>query len=263
MGRLGGKVAIVTGGAGGIGRASALALARDGARGTVVDVDGDGAARVAAEIRAGGAEALAITADVSEEAEVAAMVSTTVGTFGRLDVLHNNAALTSADVLSRDTIVTEMTLEVWDRTLAVNLRSQMLGCKHAIPAMLANGGGAIVNMSSAAANVGDVTRVAYGVSKAGVQALTRYVATAYGKQGIRANAIVPGLVVTPAVTAQLSDEMLASIAETNLTPYLGQPEDIAGVVVFLASDDARYVTGQMIAVDGGSSTRGAFRPTRR
>ena len=156
-----------------------------------------------------------------------------------------------------------MTLDVWDRTLAVNLRSQMLGCKHAIPAMVAGGGGSIVNMSSGAANIGDGTRVAYGVSKAGVQALTRYVATAHGKQGIRANAIVPGLVVTPAVTSQLSDVALRSIADANLTPYLGQPEDVAAVVVFLASDDARYVTGQMIAVDGGSSTRGAFRPITR
>jgi len=173
-------------------------------------------------------------------------------------VLHNNAALTSPEVLARDTTVTEMSIEVWDRTLAVNLRSQMLTCKHAIPAMLQSGGGSIINMSSGAANIGDVTRVAYGVSKAGVQALTRYVATAHGKQGIRANAIVPGLVLTPAVTAQLPADMLAFYEETNLTPYVGLPEDLASVVVFLASDDARYVTGQMIAVDGGGSTRGAY-----
>jgi len=255
--RLSGKVAIVTGGAGGIGRASALALGREGARVVVADLDADGAARVAEEV---GADALAIAVDVSDEAQVAAMIARTVASFGRLDVLHNNAALTSADVLARDTVVTEMALDVWERTLAVNLRSQMLGCKHAIPAMLAGGGGSIVNTSSGAANIGDVTRVAYGVSKAGVQALTRYVATAHGKQGIRANAIVPGLVVTPAVTSQLSDAVLAQVADVNLTPYLGRPEDVAAVVVFLASDDARYVTGQMIAVDGGSSTRGAFRP---
>ena len=252
------KRAIVTGGASGIGRASALALARHGARVVVADIDGDGAAQVAREIAAAGGAAVPTGTDVSDEAAVAAMVASAVRAFGRLDVLHNNAALTSPEVLARDTTVTEMSIEVWDRTLAVNLRSQMLTCKHAIPAMLQSGGGSIINMSSGAANIGDVTRVAYGVSKAGVQALTRYVATAHGKQGIRANAIVPGLVLTPAVTAQLPADMLAFYEETNLTPYVGLPEDLASVVVFLASDDARYVTGQMIAVDGGGSTRGAY-----
>ncbi|HEV7730578.1 MAG TPA: SDR family oxidoreductase [Candidatus Binatia bacterium] len=254
MGRLAGRVAIVTGGAGGIGRATAIALAREGAQVVVADIDGDAATRVATEI---GAAATAIRVDVSEEPDVVAMIAVAVDTFGRLDVLHNNAALTAPDVLARDTVVTAMSLDVWERTLAVNLRSQMLACKHAIPAMLASGGGAIVNMSSGAANIGDVTRLAYGVSKAGVQALTRYVAVAHGKQGIRANAIVPGLIMTPAVTAQVPADMLAFFAADTLTPHLGQPEDIAATVVFLASDDARYITGQMITVDGGSATHGA------
>jgi len=142
---------------------------------------------------------------------------------------------------------------VWERTLAVNLRSQMLMCKHAVPVMVEGGGGSIINMSSGASLKGDRTRTAYGVSKAGVNALTLYVATSHGKQGIRANTILPGLVITDAVRAHLDDKTLASLGKATLTPSVGQPEDIADVVVFLASDESRYITGQMLAVDGGMS----------
>jgi NAD(P)-dependent dehydrogenase (short-subunit alcohol dehydrogenase family) len=168
-------------------------------------------------------------------------------------VLHNNAALTESDFLRADTAVTELSLEVWERTLAVNLSSQMLACKHAVPVMVAGGGGSIINMSSGASLKGDRTRTAYGVSKAGVNALTLYVATSHGKQGIRANAILPGLVITDAVRAHLDDATVASLGKATLTPSVGQPEDIADVVVFLASDESRYITGQMLAVDGGMS----------
>jgi NAD(P)-dependent dehydrogenase (short-subunit alcohol dehydrogenase family) len=142
---------------------------------------------------------------------------------------------------------------VWERTLAVNLRSQMLMCKHAVPMMVRGGGGSIINMSSGASLKGDRTRTAYGVSKAGVNALTMYVATSHGKRGIRANTILPGLVLTDAVRAHLDEAMLAGLGKATLTPYVGQPEDIAEVVVFLASEESRYITGQMLAVDGGMS----------
>lgn len=253
MDRLNGKVAIVTGGGGGIGGATARALAREGASVLVVDINEEAAESIAGGIRETGAAAESIRADLSEEGDVQAVVAAAVARFGRLDVLHNNAALTDSDFLSADTAVTELSLEVWERTLAVNLSSQMLMCKHAVPIMAEQGGGSIINMSSGASLKGDRTRTAYGVSKAGVNALTLYVATSHGKKGIRANTILPGLVITDAVRAHLKEEMLASLSKATLTPSVGQPDDIADVVVFLASDESRYITGQMLAVDGGMS----------
>jgi NAD(P)-dependent dehydrogenase (short-subunit alcohol dehydrogenase family) len=253
MGRADGKVAIVTGGAGGIGGATARALAAEGASVSVVDIDGAGASRVVDEIQASGGVAFSIQADLSEETDVMSTVRDTVASFGRLDVLHNNAALTDSDFLSRDTDVTELAVEVWERTMAVNLRSQMLACKHAIPEMVRSGGGSIINMSSGASLKGDVTRTAYGVSKAGVNTLTMYVATGHGRQGVRVNTIVPGLIITDAVRAHLTESILVGLSRLTLTPYLGRPDDIASLVVFLASEESRYITGQMIAIDGGMS----------
>jgi NAD(P)-dependent dehydrogenase (short-subunit alcohol dehydrogenase family) len=253
MGRLQGKVAIVTGGAGGIGGATAHKLAREGASVAVVDLDGEGAERVAAEITGAGGRAIGVPTDLSNEEDVASMIASTVEAFGGLHVLHNNAALTESDFLSRDVGVTDLSLEVWDRTIAVNLTSQMLTCKHGIPEMVKSGGGSIINMSSGASLSGDRTRTAYGVSKAGVNTLTMYVATGHGKKGIRVNTIVPGLIITNAVKAHLSESALKSLGRATLTPYLGQPDDIADLVVFLASDESRYITGQMIAIDGGMS----------
>ncbi len=252
-GRVAGKVAVVTGGAGGIGAATALALAREGAGVAVLDIDRDGAERVAAEIGSAGGDALAVAADVSDEEGVVLAVRTVVDHFGRLDVLHNNAALTDSEFLSRDTSVTDLELEVWERTLAVNLTSQMLTCKYAIPEMVRGGGGSIINMSSGASLKGDRTRTAYGVSKAGVNTLTMYVATSHGKQNIRVNAIVPGLIITDAVRAHLTEEILSGLSGAILTTHLGEPDDIANTVVFLASDESRYITGQLLSVDGGMS----------
>jgi NAD(P)-dependent dehydrogenase (short-subunit alcohol dehydrogenase family) len=219
----------------------------------VVDVDEEAAQRSAASIAGLGGDGAFFRADLAEEAEVADAVAFTTSRFGRLDVLHNNAALTDSDFLTRDTAVSELSLDVWERTMAVNLRSQMLTCKHAVPEMVRGGGGSIINMSSGASLKGDRTRTAYGVSKAGVNALTMYVATSHGKQGIRVNTILPGLVITDAVRAHLDARMLAGLGKATLTPYVGEPDDIASVVVFLASDESRYITGQMIAVDGGMS----------
>ena len=250
-GRLDGKVAIVTGGGGGIGGATARAIACEGAAVLVVDIDESAAQSVAEGIGAAGGTASAWRGDLSEESEAMAAVGQAAERFGRLDVLHNNAALTDSDFLSADTAVTELSVDVWERTMAVNLRSQMLMCKHAVPIMVEGGGGSIINMSSGASLKGDRTRTAYGVSKAGVNALTMYVATSHGKKGIRANTILPGLIITDAVRAHLKESMLASLGKAVLTRSVGQPEDIADVVVFLASDESRYITGQMIAVDGG------------
>jgi NAD(P)-dependent dehydrogenase (short-subunit alcohol dehydrogenase family) len=238
MGRLQDKVAIVTGGAGGIGGATARKLGREGAAVAVVDINGEGADRVAEEIKAAGGQAVGVQTDLSQESA---------------DVLHNNAALTESDFLSRDTAVTELSLDVWDRAIAVNLSSQMLTCKHAIPEMEKHGGGSIINMSSGAAFSGDRVRTAYGVSKAGVHTLTMYVATSHGKKNIRVNTIVPGLIITEAVRAHIPENALASLSRATLTPHLGEPDDIADLVVFLSSDESKYITGQMIAIDGGMS----------
>jgi NAD(P)-dependent dehydrogenase (short-subunit alcohol dehydrogenase family) len=251
QGRLAGRVAIVTGGASGIGHATALALAREGACVVVADLDGEGARRVAAEIAAQGGRALASRTDVSDEASVAAMVQASVEAFGGLDILHNNAAASDPAVIGADGDIVDLEVETWERTLAVNLRGPMLGCKHAIPRMLERGGGVIVNTSSASGLTGDLARVAYGVSKAGVDALTRYVATQYGKRGIRCNSIAPGVIATPALEANVPPAEVAIHERSHLTPRLGRPEDVAAAVVFLASDAAAFVTGQTLCVDGG------------
>jgi NAD(P)-dependent dehydrogenase (short-subunit alcohol dehydrogenase family) len=219
----------------------------------VIDINEAAASLVASEVTGGGGTADVFIGDLSDEATVVSAVAKTVERFGRLDVLHNNAALTDSSALSLDTAVTEMTLEVWEQTMAVNLRSQMLTTKHAIPEMIRNGGGSIINMSSGAAFKGDRTRTAYGVSKAGVHALTMYSATSHGKAGIRVNTVVPGLIITESVKAHLTEKMLAGLSKVPLTPYLGEPSDIADLVLFLATEESRYITGQMIVIDGGMS----------
>ncbi len=253
MSRLAGKVAIVTGGGGGIGAATAHELAREGAAVAVVDIDEAKAAGVADEIRRSGARAIALGGDLAQEEAAQSAVQATVAEFGRVDILHNNAALTASSFLSRDTTVSEMSLDVWQRSLEVNLGSQLLMCKHTVPEMRKNGGGSIVNMSSGAALSGDRTRLAYGVSKSGVHTLTMYVATSEGKRGVRANTIVPGLIITDAVRAHLTEDIIGGLGRATLTPYLGQPKDVADLVVFLASEQSRYITGQMISIDGGMS----------
>jgi len=251
MAKLAGRVAIVTGGGSGIGRASALALAREGAAVVVADLSEERARLVAAEIASAGGRAHAQAADVADEASVVAMIDAAQMQFGGLDILHNNAAATDWSVLGGDGELAELELAIWERTLAVNLRGVLLGCKHAIPRLLARGGGAIVNTSSASGQTGDLVRTAYGVSKAGVDGLTRYVATQYGKRGIRCNAIAPGVIETPALRQNVPPEQVALFERHHLTPRLGTPEDIASAVVFLASDDAAFITGQILSVDGG------------
>src|SRR6266545_7650999 len=194
MGRLEGKVAIVTGAGSGIGEATARLMAREGASVVVADINGTEAERVAGEL----GRAVAAEVDVSDEPSVVRMVETAVESFGGLDVLHNNASDASSNALDIDIVTLDMA--VFDRLVAVNLKGQFMGCKHAIPHMLARGGGgSIVNTASIEGFVGRGVRAAYGASKAGVVLLTKAVAAQYGARGIRCNAVAPGLVLTPAV----------------------------------------------------------------
>ncbi len=252
MARFSGKVAIVTGGGSGIGRATALRLGSEGASVTVADISAEAAERVAVEVRDAGGTARAQVVDVGVADAVAAMVDDTVAAFGRLDVLHNNAAALDQNRLDQDVVT--MDLATWDRVMTVNLNGPMLGCRFAIPAMLEGGGGAIVNTASAAAFYGSRSLLAYGTSKAGVVALTQYVATAYGDRGIRCNAVAPGVVVAREAQDALggpAGERLRRYTVSHLIGRLGYPEEIAEAVAYLASDAAAFVTGTVLRIDGG------------
>jgi NAD(P)-dependent dehydrogenase (short-subunit alcohol dehydrogenase family) len=243
-----GKVAIVTGAASGIGKTTSETLARHGASVVVAGHSLAGAEEVAADIRARGGTAIAVGVDVTDEEQVRAMVGAAVSEFGGLDALHNNAAATK---MGRDHDVVNVSTEVWDETMAVNLRGPFFGCKYAIPEMLKRGGGTIVNTSSAAGLKAERIRVAYGVSKAALHGLTRHVANAYGKQNIRCNAIALGMILTEAAERNVKPDMLAYLEEHNALARLGRTNDVAEVVAFLFSDEASFITGEVIAVDGG------------
>jgi NAD(P)-dependent dehydrogenase (short-subunit alcohol dehydrogenase family) len=235
--RLEGKVAIVTGAGGGIGRGIAQRFAEEGARVVVNDVDGAAAAEVANAI-----DAVAIAADVSSAADVDRLFDTTIAELGGVDVLVNNAGL-----IDVERHFLEADEAWWDRVLAVNLKGQFLCSLRAAKWMARNGGGAIVNLSSGGARAAHRGMVAYDASKGGVEAMTRAMALDLGPYGIRVNALAPGSVDVRGFTP----EEAAERGETIPLGRVGTPEDMAGVALFLASDDARYVTGVAISVDGG------------
>jgi NAD(P)-dependent dehydrogenase (short-subunit alcohol dehydrogenase family) len=248
--RLAGKSAIVTGGAGGIGRATSLALAAEGARVAVVDLQQDAAEAVAAEIRAAGGEALAIAADVSAEADVERAVATAVDAFGGLDIAFNNAGII------RRTTAVETTVEEWDRVFGVNVRGIFLMCKHVVPVMAAKGKGSIINTGSGWGLKGGGQAISYCASKGAVVNMTRALAIDHGPQGIRVNSVNPGDVNTGMLrdeARQLGQEAGAFLADAADRPLgrMGEPTEIAAAVVWLASDESSYVTGSALVVDGG------------
>ncbi|HEX7096478.1 MAG TPA: SDR family oxidoreductase, partial [Acidimicrobiales bacterium] len=244
-----GKVAIVTGAASGLGRCVAERLAAEGASVAIADVDGPAAEAAAKEI---GASAIGVRTDVSVEDDVVALVERTVDAFGRIDLLHNNAAALGPDVFPRDRGITELDVDVWDRAMAVNARGAMLCCKHAIPVMIRGGGGAIVNTSSASALIGEDVHAAYAASKAAVLALTRHVATMHGADGIRCNAVAPGMFLSPVARERLSASDRSAFRAERLVAHEAEPNDVANLVLFLLSDEAAYITGQTSVIDGGT-----------
>jgi NAD(P)-dependent dehydrogenase (short-subunit alcohol dehydrogenase family) len=251
MAELDGKVAIVTGAASGLGKCTAEVLAANGAAVLVAGHNRDNAETVAKDLVARGHSAVSFGVDVTVEDQVRDMVAAAVEEFGRLDILHNNAAATSVDVIGRDLGWTEFDPALFERVLRVNLVGYALGAKYAIPQMISQGGGVVINTSSTDAILSTLVRPMYGASKSAINALTRSIATQYGRQGIRAVGVSPGVIVTEAARESVPADILATVNKHNLVAREGRPEDIAHLVSFLASDKAGFITGITIQVDGG------------
>jgi NAD(P)-dependent dehydrogenase (short-subunit alcohol dehydrogenase family) len=246
--RLAGKSAIVTGGASGIGAATATRLVDEGAQVTIGDLNGAAAEALAKEL---GDSAKGFEFDAGDVNSVARLVDAAVEWTGRLDILHNNAAIMAPDHIAQDTNPIDIDFDVWDRTFDVNVRGYLAGVKYAVPRMLDSGGGSIIFTASGSGLLGDMSNIAYGASKGALLTFVKYVATIYGKQGVRCNAINPGLIRTEGGKRNVYGPMVEIMQRNTLAPRLGQPEDIAACVAFLASDDASFINGASIDVDGG------------
>ncbi|MCL4544439.1 MAG: glucose 1-dehydrogenase [Chloroflexi bacterium] len=250
MGRVDGKVTIITGGGSGIGRATAELFGREGAPIVVADVNAAGGAATVERIRTAGGRADFVQTDVSVASDVARLIDETIGRYGRIDVLYNNAAV----ILSKSAVDT--TPEEWARVISVNLTGVYLGCHFAIPHMLRQGGGVIVSTASPHAFQTGKTIAAYAAAKGGIVALTKQMAMDYGRHGIRVNCVVPGAIDTPMLRADIqqgaeAEANVAGWAQAQPIGRVGAPEDIARVVLWLATDDAAFVLGAPIIADGG------------
>ena len=248
--RLKDKVAIVTGGAAGMGKAAAVAFAREGASVVIADIDDRNGKATVREARGPRGDATFIHTDIGSEQDVSRLVRSTLDAHGRIDVLYNNAAILFHD---RDARAHELSLDVWDAVIRVNLRGFFLCSKQVIPAMLSQGGGSIIHVGSPTGFLGCApTLTAYSASKGGILGLTRVMAASYARDGIRVNSIIPGTMDTPMNAGILNDaEIRERLREAVPMGRLGTAEDIAGLAVFLASDESAYCTGGLYACDGG------------
>ena len=244
--RVSGKVALVSGGSRGIGAATAKLLAAEGAAVVIGDVLEEEGVRTAAEISEAGGQATFVPLDVTREEDWARAVETAIGSYGKLDVVVNNAGI------SGRTTVEDTTEEIWDQVMAVNAKGVFLGTKAAIGAMRKSGGGSIINISSIYGLIGSETSTAYHSSKGAVRLLTKAAAVQYAKEGIRVNSVHPGFVDSP-MTARFHAEPEVRAARVDRTPLarLGLPEDIAAGILYLASDESSFVTGSELVIDGG------------
>jgi NAD(P)-dependent dehydrogenase (short-subunit alcohol dehydrogenase family) len=251
---LSGKVAVVAGGATGIGAATATRLAAEGCRVVVGDLAVDTARCTAEKIIAAGGTATAVGFDLADPDSVAALLDTAESIYGGIDAVFAVGADMGA--IRADTDIVDIDLDVWDRVMSVNLRGYVATMKHAIPRLLARGGGTIVNMSSAAAFQGEPARPAYATAKAGIGALTRHVASRWGKEGIRCNAVAPGFTATEAIqSAPQWPELQTAALKRIRGPRVGAPDDIAALVAFLISEEGEWINGQVINIDGGTVLR--------
>jgi NAD(P)-dependent dehydrogenase (short-subunit alcohol dehydrogenase family) len=252
MNELKGKVAVVTGGASGIGRTAVELFAREGAAVVAADVTDDAGQQVADDIAAAGGSCTFLHVDISKESDVEAMIQMALSHYGRLDVLFNNAGIEGDQAPTA-----ESTVENWDRVIAINLRGTFLCLKHGIAAMLPRGGGSIVNNASVAGLVGFAGIPAYCASKGGIVQLTRTAALEYATQGIRVNCLCPGVIDTPMVRRFTHGEAAATDQFTAMEPVgrLGRASEVAELALFLASDRSSFVTGAVIPVDGGFVAR--------
>jgi NAD(P)-dependent dehydrogenase (short-subunit alcohol dehydrogenase family) len=248
-GRLDGKVALITGSGSGMGRAAAELFAREGAKVVVTDVVDEAGESAVEAVRAAGGEATYIRADVSQSGDCEAMVRCATDTYGGLHILYNNAGIFPGD----DGGVLDTPESTWETVMQINLKGVWLGCRAGIPAMIASGGGSIVNVASFVALMGAATaQIAYTASKGGVLSMTREIAVEYARQGIRANALCPGPIETPLLSELLSDPERRARRMVHIPMgRLGQAEELAKAALFLASDDASFMTGASLVVDGG------------
>ena len=255
MQRLAGKVIVVAGGAGGIGTATCRRLAVEGASVVAGDLDGDGARAVAEGIVAEGGRAAGAWVDITDESSVRALIGLARSEFGGVDGLHANAADLSPETLAADSDVVSMEMSTFDHVLSVDLRGHVLCTRAVLPALLERGGGTLVYTTSDAAFAGEPQRPGYAIAKAGICALVRHVASKWGRERVRANAIAPGVVLTQSFSGSGAEPTLGRLLARTRSWRLGEPADIAAMVAHLMSDDGQWINGQVLSVNGGMILR--------
>ena len=248
-----GRSILMAGGAGRIGTATSMRLGEEGARVAVGDLDQEAAEAVADGIEAAGGEAIGVRLDVRDEDSVGSAVDAAVRAFGGIDAAHINAADMSRGTIGADSDAVAIDLDTFDRTFRTNLRGHLLCTKYLVPRLLERGGGALVYTSSAAAFIGEPERPSYAMAKSGINALVRHVASRWGREGVRANAVAPGLVLTERARAALDASMRENALQRSA--HLGGPDDVAALVAFLLSADGQWINGQIISIDGGTTIR--------